>query len=281
MRRKSRVSPDLTIGQALMQGIKLLTDEKVDPPRLTAELLLMHALRKERVFLFSHSGDPLPELAWIHYGRYLHERVAGKPVQYILGKQEFYGRDFKVQPGVLIPRHETEHLIELILALPKPIGVIADAGVGSGAICVTLAVELKQPIIGLDLSPTAIVVARHNAAQHNANVHFVQSNWLSALRPKSLDLLVSNPPYIALTDKPTLQREVRDHEPELALFAGHDGHDAYRILEQQAREVLKPNGRIVLEIGAPSTREIFANWRDIEIQNDLSGRPCLLTAVLP
>jgi len=264
-----------------MQGIKLLTDEKVDPPRLTAELLLMHALRKERVFLFSHSGDPLPELAWIHYGRYLHERIKGKPVQYILGKQEFYGRDFKVQPGVLIPRPETEHLIERILALPKPIGTIADAGVGSGAICVTLAAELKQPIIGIDLSPTAIEIATINARKHKALVLFLRSNWLTAIRPASLDLLVSNPPYIALTDKPTLQREVRDHEPELALFAGEDGQDAYRILEQQAREALKPNGRIVLEIGNLETREIFANWRDIEIQDDLSGRPCLLTAVLP
>jgi len=264
-----------------MQGIKLLTDEKVDPPRLTAELLLMHALRKERVFLFSHSGDPLPELAWIHYGRYLHERISGKPVQYILGKQEFFSRDFKVQPGVLIPRPETEHLIEFILSLPQPIGSIADAGVGSGAICVTLAAELKQPILGIDLSPIAIETARHNAHHHKANVHFVQSNWLSSLRPNSLDLLVSNPPYIATTDKPTLQREVRDHEPDLALFAGPDGQDAYRILQSQARQVLKPNGRIVLEIGNLTTREIFQDWQDIQIQNDLSGRPCLLSAVLP
>ena len=273
--------PDLTIGQALMQGIKLLTDEKVDPPRLTAELLLMHALRKERVFLFSHSGDPLPELAWIHYGRYLHERISGKPVQYIIGKQEFFGRDFKVQPGVLIPRPETEHLIERILALPRPIGRIADAGVGSGAICVTLAKELSQPVIGLDLSPIALEVARHNAGQHQANVRFIQSHWLSALRERSLDLLVSNPPYIALTDKPTLQREVRDHEPDLALFAGDDGLDAYRVLERQARQVLKPGGRIVLEIGALAARDLFAAWNDIEVQNDLAGRPCLLTAVLP
>ncbi len=264
-----------------MQGIKLLTDEKVDPPRLTAELLLMHALRKERVFLFSHSGDPLPELAWIHYGRYLHERIAGKPVQYIIGKQEFYARDFRVQPGVLIPRPETEHLIEFILELPRPIGTIADAGVGSGAICVTLAAELRQPVIGIDLSPVALAVARTNAATHKADVRFMHSNWLSALRPRSLDLLVSNPPYIALTAKPTLQREVRDHEPELALFAGEDGQDCYRILERQAREVLKPGGRIVLEIGNLATRDIFAGWRDITIHNDLAGRPAMLAAVLP
>ncbi len=264
-----------------MQGIALLTEEKIEPPRLTAELLLMHALRKERVFLFSHSGDPLPELAWIHYGRYLHERIAGKPVQYIIGKQEFFYRDFKVRPGVLIPRPETEHLIERILALPKPLGRIADAGSGSGAICVTLAAELRQAVVGIDRSPIALAVTQENAATHRANVPLVQSDWLSAIAPASLDILVSNPPYIAETDKPTLQREVRDHEPELALFAGADGQDAYRILERQSRKVLKPKGRIVLEIGSITTREIFADWSAIEIQNDLAGRPCLLTAIRP
>ncbi len=259
----------------------MLTDEKVDPPRLTAELLLMHALRKERVFLFSHSGDPLSELAWIHYGRYLHERIAGKPVQYIIGRQEFFTRDFKVAPGVLIPRPETEHLIEFVLELAQPIGVIADAGVGSGAICVTLAAELRRPVIGVDLSPIALRIAQENAAAHHAPVHFLQGNWLSAIRPGSLDLLVSNPPYIGTTEKPTLQREVRDHEPELALFAGEDGLAAYRILAQQAREALRPGGRILLEIGSLAARDLFADWRNIEVRNDLAGRPCLLTAVLP
>ena len=172
-------------------------------------------------------------------------------------------------------------MIELILNLPKPIGTIADAGVGSGAICVTLAAELRQPIIGLDKSPIALATTSDNAARHQANVQLIQSDWLSALRPKSLDLLVSNPPYIAETDKPTLQREVRDHEPALALFAGADGLDAYRILAQQAKEVLRPGGRIVLEIGSLAARDLFAGWSDIQIQNDLAGRPCLLTAVLP
>ena len=264
-----------------MQGIKLLTDEKVDPPRLTAELLLMHALRKERVFLFSHSGDPLTEMAWIHYGRYLHERISGKPVQYITGKQEFYYRDFAVRPGVLIPRPETEHLIEFVLNLPRPIGRIADAGVGSGAICVTLAAELRQRVFGIDLSPIALEATRENARCHKADVVLLQGNWLSALRPRSLDVLVSNPPYIAEGDRAGLQREVRDHEPELALFAGLQGLDAYRVIEHQAREVLRRGGRIVLEIGAIEAREIFAEWGDVAISNDLAGRPCMLTAVAP
>ena len=264
-----------------MQGIQLLKDEKIEPPRLTAELLLMHALRKERVFLVSHSGDPLPECAWIHYGRYLHERIAGKPVQYIVGKQEFYTRDFWVKPGVLIPRPETEHLIEFVLGLPRPVGRILDAGVGSGAICVTLAAELRQPVFGVDLSETALEVTRENARRHAADVRLLRGDWLSAISPRSLDLLVSNPPYIATGDKPGLQREVRDHEPELALFAGERGLDAYRVLERQAREALKPRGRIVLEIGAIETRDIFAGWTDLSVTNDLAGRPCMLTANLP
>jgi release factor glutamine methyltransferase len=264
-----------------MQGIELLTAAKVEPPRLTAELLLMHALRKERVFLFSHSGDPLPEVAWIHYGRYLHERISGKPVQYIIGRQEFFTRDFRVAPGVLIPRPETEHLIEYVLDLPRPIGRIVDAGAGSGAICVTLALELRQRVTGIDLSPVALQIARQNAAAYQAPVDFLEANWLSALRPNSIDLLVSNPPYIAITGKPGLPREVRDHEPELALFAGDDGLSAYRILEQQAWDVLRPGGRIVFEIGSILARELFTRWRHIEIRNDLAGRPCLLAAEHP
>ena len=262
-----------------MQGIQLLKDEKIEPPRLTAELLLMHALRKERVFLFSHSGDALPEVAWIHYGRYLHERISGKPVQYIVGKQEFYTRDFWVKPGVLIPRPETEHLIEFVLGLARPVGRILDAGVGSGAICVTLAAELRQRVLGVDLSETAIEVTRENARRHGAEVRLLRGDWLGAIAPRSLDLLVSNPPYIASGDKAGLQREVRDHEPDLALYAGVEGLDAYRMIERQAREALRPGGRIVVEIGAIETREIFESWQDVSVTNDLAGRPCMLTAL--
>lgn len=270
----------LSVAEALRQGTKILADAGVDPARFTAELLLMHALQQDRVYLFTHALDPLSELAWIHYGRYLHQRSEGRPVQYILGKQEFYYRDFHVEPGVLIPRHETEHLIEFILELARPIGRIADAGCGSGAIAVTLALELKQTVFAVDRSAVALRVSQGNAKRHGADVRFYQGDWLSALAPGSLDLLVSNPPYIALTDKPGLQREVRDYEPDLALFAGQDGNDAYRILEPQARQVLKPGGRIVLEIGNPNAAELFAGWKDVRILPDLSGRPCVLTAVL-
>ncbi len=264
-----------------MQGIALLQQNSVEPARLSAELLLCHALQKPKVFLFSHSGDRLSETAWIHYGRYLHERISGKPLQYITGRQEFYMRDFEVRPGVLIPRPETEHLVEFILSLPRPLGCILDAGVGSGAICVTLAAELGQCVFGVDREATPLEVTRRNAARHEAQVLLWQGDWLAAIRPRSIDVFVSNPPYIALTAEPTLQREVRDHEPHRALFAGEDGMAAYRILEAQARQVLKPGGIIALEIGEAATKAIFAGWDELRLSDDLAGRPCLLTARLP
>ncbi len=268
----------MTIGDALMQGIALLREHSIEPPRLTAELLLGHALHCDKVYLLTHSGDPLPELAWIHYGRYLHERLGGKPLQYITGKQEFYRRDFSVEPGVLIPRPETEHLIEYVLALEKPLGLIVDAGVGSGAICVTLAAELRQTVFGLDMEATPLAVTRRNALRQQAAVELYQGSWLSALRPASVDVLVSNPPYIGLADKPSLQREVRDFEPARALFAGSDGLAAYREIASQAWDVVKPGGHLVLEIGSTEAAAFFSAWQDIQISPDLAGRPCRLTA---
>src|SRR5271168_3293950 len=129
----------MTILTAILQGTKLLEDEAIAAPRLTAEVLLMHALQKERSYLYAHSDEELVELAWIHYGRYLHERMKGKPTQYITGRQEFYGRDFRVTPDVLIPRPETEHVIEAALQLAPNARRIVDIGTGSGAIAITLA----------------------------------------------------------------------------------------------------------------------------------------------
>jgi release factor glutamine methyltransferase len=274
------VKPDLTIGQALMQGIQFLTEHSVTPPRLTAELLLMHALGRDRTFLFTHSGDALSELAWIHYGRYLHQRSQGVPLQYITHRQEFYGRDFYVAPGVLIPRPETEHLIERVLALPRPVGVVVDAGCGSGAIAVTLALELGVRVVAVDRYATPLAITRRNADAHGARVELFEGDWLSAVRPGSVDLLVSNPPYIAETDKPTLQVEVREHEPEAALFAGSDGMDAYRVLIEQARRVLKPGGRVVFEIGSEEVRGLLDGFAEVEVLPDLAGRPCVVTASL-
>src|SRR5579871_2641346 len=136
----------MTIQTALMQGTKLLEDDSISAPRLTAEVLLAQALVRDRTYLYAHPEEELTDVALIHYGRYLHQRLNGKPTQYITGRQEFYGREFRVTPDVLIPRPETEHLVEACLARIRPADRILDAGTGSGAIAVTLALETKAQV---------------------------------------------------------------------------------------------------------------------------------------
>src|SRR4051812_30042536 len=215
----------MTLKTALLQGQRLLEEAAVSEPRLTAEVLLAHATQKDRVWLTAHSDEELIELWWIHYGRYLHQRIAGKPTQYITGKQEFYGREFHVTPDVLIPRPETEHLIEAALkvlagesACPtlkrEEVGqafspAILDVGTGSGCIAITLALETAAQVTATDISPAALRIAKANAERLRANVQFLECDLIPEGK---FDLIVSNPPYIALTDEPTLQREVRDHE---------------------------------------------------------------------
>jgi len=219
-------------------------------PRLTAEVLLCHALRQDRAWLFAHSTEELAEVVWIHYGRYLHQRLSGVPTQYITKRQEFYGRDFRVTPAVLIPRPETEHLVDAALARLKPGDCVVDIGTGSGAIAVSLALESQQSTVyATDLSAEALRVAAHNAANLNASVRFLQADFLSALAPASVDMVVSNPPYIGLDEADSLAREVRDHEPHLALFADSGGNAAYQSIVADAARVLKPGGWLLLELG--------------------------------
>ncbi|HTW65309.1 MAG TPA: peptide chain release factor N(5)-glutamine methyltransferase [Bryobacteraceae bacterium] len=272
----------MTVQTALLQGAKLLEDDAIPAPRLTAEVLLMHALHRDRAYLYAHSGDELTEVAWIHYGRYLHERLKGKPTQYITGHQEFYGRDFRVTRDVLIPRPETEHLVEAALTRIKPGDVVVDAGTGSGAIAITLALETKAHVIGTDISPAAVSVAR--AQQFSAWVHFLLCNLVDALRDHSVDVLVSNPPYVPRTDEPGLQREVRDWEPHVALFAGPTGLEIYERLIADAARVLRPGGWLLLELGYNSLDPVRAmlqsNWTDIAVMHDLAGFPRVLATRL-
>jgi len=266
----------MTLKTALLQGQKLLEEAAVTEPRLTAEVLLAHATGQDRVWLTAHSTDELREVWWIHYGRYLHQRREGIPTQYITGKQEFYGRQFRVTPDVLIPRPETEHLIEAALACHAQ--DILDVGTGSGAIAITLALETNARITATDISPAALRVAEANAARLNAEVRFLECD----LVPEgSFDLVVSNPPYVALTDKPTLQREVRDHEPELALYGGDDGLGIYRRFIPAAARVLKPGGSLVMEIGSTQAEAVGAMlslWSSVQILNDLAGLPRVVHA---
>jgi release factor glutamine methyltransferase len=270
----------VTLQTALQQSQKLLEDASIPAPRLTAEVLLAHAVGRPRSWLFAHSEEELKELWWIHYGRYLHQRLEGIPTQYITGTQEFYSRDFRVNPAVLIPRPETEHLIDA--ALKKPSETILDIGTGSGAIAITLALETKSRVFATDISQPALSIAKQNASRLEAQVDFLQTDLGSALRDASFDLVISNPPYVPESDRATLQREVRDHEPSLALFAGPDGLGIYRRLIPEAARLLKPGGRLILELGDtsldPVRQMLDRSWRDTEVIPDLAQKPRALIA---
>ncbi len=178
---------------ALLQGQKLLEDAGITAPRLTAEVLLAHAIGCGRTWLYAHFEEELREIWWIHYGRSLHDRLKGKPTQYITGRQEFYGREFRVTKDVLIPRPETEHVIEAVLARPAGRGNLLDIGTGSGAIAVTLALETKRRVVGTDISIEAVRVAAKNARNLGAQLDFVLCDLGSALASHTFDMVVSNP----------------------------------------------------------------------------------------
>jgi release factor glutamine methyltransferase len=276
----------VTLQTALKQGTAILEKAAVPVARLTAEVLLCHALRCDRAHLYGHSTDELTELAWIHYGRYLNERLAGKPTQYITQRQEFFGRDFYVNSDVLIPRPETEHLVETAVAYARRSGAlrIIDIGTGSGAIAISVALELGCEVLASDVSVAALAVAARNVRTHAALVGLFAGDLLAAVRPASIDLLISNPPYVPGGDSANMQTEVRDWEPHVALFAGDTGFEIYRRLIRQAATVIKPGGRIYMELAYRSlegVREMLATqWGDFEVISDLAGWPRVIGARL-
>jgi release factor glutamine methyltransferase len=272
----------MTLHSALLQGAKLLEDAGVAAPRLTAEVLLSHAIGRDRVYLYAHPEDELSELGWIHYGRYLHERIGGKPTQYITKRQEFYGREFAVGPDVLIPRPETEHLVEAAIAKIRPVDTVLDVGTGSGAIATTLALETQSRIFASDVSIPALRVAAANARRLEAAITLVACDLASCFEPRSIDVLVSNPPYVPQTDQSVLQREVREHEPPVALFAGPSGLEIYERLIEQARTVVRTGGWLLVELGynslGPVRDMLGTEWINVEVRSDLAGLPRVLEA---
>lgn len=274
----------MTIRTALAQGSELLERGGVAAPKLTAEVLLGHATHRERTYFYAHPEQELREVEWLHYGRYLHERLKGKPTQYITKRQEFYGREFAVTRDVLIPRPETELLVESVLALKQRDGVIIDIGTGSGAIAITLALELNRPVIATDLSAEACMVATSNARGLGAKVQFLEADLLKPFEDGVADIVVSNPPYVPLSGRALLQREVRDWEPSLALYGGPDGIAVYERLIPEAKRVLKPGGALAMEIGFGQSEAVSAlarEWRNVQLLPDLAGIPRVLMCERP
>jgi release factor glutamine methyltransferase len=274
-----------TVASSLVQAVNCLRD-RTTTPRLEAELLLAHVLRCSRAHLYAHPEYPVTSQQHVDYQELLNRRAEGEPLPYLTGHAEFYGLDFAVDPRVLIPRPETETLVELALELishhSSPL--IADVGTGSGCIGVTLAVHAPAArVYGLDLSPQALHVAQANALRHGVaeRMTFLQSDLLRAL-PEPVDLIVANPPYVAYQDWPSLPPEVRVHEPHLALDGGRDGLDLIRRLLDHAPTNLRPGGATLLEIGATQgpaaarlARRVFAT-ADVTVQADLGGRDRVL-----
>lgn len=273
----------------LRQALTIATAQLAADPHLCdtaardAELLLLHTLQISRVTLAAHPARELTHDQQAEYEANIVRRLGHEPIQYITGQQEFYGLAFNVTPAVLIPRPETEHLVEAVLKLlptDQPLTIV-DVGTGSGAIAIALAVHLpKASITALDISPEALKIAEANAREHSVadRVRFLKSDLLAALNsgPDALDAIVSNPPYVPEIDRGTLHPQVRDHEPATALFAGESGLDIYRRLIPQAHKSLKPNGLLALEIGHGQQADLaalLADWQKVCFINDLQDIP--------
>jgi release factor glutamine methyltransferase len=274
----------MTVQTALLQGTRLLEDASIAVPRLTAEVLLSHAMACERVYLFAHPEQELREVEWLHYGRYLHERLAGKPTQYITKRQEFYGREFRVTADVLIPRPETEGVVEAALQVARSARRILDVGTGSGALAITLNLETGAETWATEISPAAAAVAASNARRLGAKAGIVVCDLVGAIANASFDLIVSNPPYVPLKARDGLQREVRDWEPPVALFGGETGFEVYGRIVAEAPRVLRAGGWLVMELGFGSVEHVEAllsDWKSVVIQPDLAGIPRVIAAQRP
>jgi release factor glutamine methyltransferase len=269
---------------------RLLNGPHPDRARRDAESLLLHLIGKDRAWLIAHGHEEFGGCDAIRYAAMIERRLAGEPIQYITGECEFFGLPFHVTPAVLIPRPETEHLVEQAILVAHGIGPlrILDVGTGSGAIAVALAHALPDAkITAIDLSPEALKIACDNAERNGvgARIRFLQGDLLAPVAAEQFDLIVSNPPYVPSTDRESLAIEVRQHEPHLALFAGADGLDVYRRLIPSAARALIRGGSLALEIGCgqvDSVRSLLAGagFSNIEFRPDLQGIPRVACAQL-
>jgi release factor glutamine methyltransferase len=306
--------------QALTLARSRLTADHVPSPRLNAELLLMFTLNCDRAYLHAHPEHELTAEQAARYETALAERARGVPAQYITGHQEFWGMDLIVTPAVLIPRPETEHIIETVLelasvgeatvgqesvggaflpansnheadsvsqSLPPSSIHIADIGTGSGCIALALAKELPQAELhATDISSAALEIARANAARHQleTRIHFHQADLLDGLSPETFDFIVSNPPYVGESEADQVQLEVRKFEPRHAVFAGPTGLEIIARLIPQAHAALRPGGWLILEISATissAVARLLENWDDVHLAPDLQSIPRVARARKP
>lgn len=282
-------SPE-TIRSVLAKAEEWLSSRAVDGPRLSAQLLLAHALKKDRLTLLLDADRPLAEAELAPFRDLVRRRGAGEPVAYILGEWEFYGLPFAVCPDVLVPRPETEGIVDAARAAfpaDTPL-VFADLGTGSGCLTVALADQFPGARgTAVDISEKALAVARANAARNSVagRVAFLHADFadLSGLEAGSCDLVVSNPPYVTETEYAALSREVAGFEPRGALVSGSDGLDAVRALLPQARRLLRPGGLLLVEIGyqqgaAARALTEAAGFAGVRVLRDLAGHQRIVKA---
>jgi release factor glutamine methyltransferase len=305
---KPQAAP-LVVRSALREAFAQLRAAGVPSHTLAGELLLLHVLGRDRAWMYAHPEEEISAPETERFFKLVSRRAAGEPTQHLTGKQEFWGLEFEVTPDVLIPRPETEHVIEVALdrlALRerragrprKTDGAglrIADIGTGSGCIAIALAKELPgAAFVATDISSAALAIAQRNATRHGVarRVRFIECNLLENVfdsplatphSPLLFDVIVSNPPYVGRREAATLMREVREHEPGIALYGGEEGYELYADLIAEAATHLKPGGILVLELGHNSLPAVqplldLSIWTSTGVTNDLAGIPRVLAA---
>jgi release factor glutamine methyltransferase len=300
----TQVFADRSVRALLRQGLALLRDAQVPSYVLAAELLLLHVVERDRTWIYTYPDEMLPEDTARKFLALVARRAAGEPTQHLTGRQEFWGLPFRVSPDVLIPRPETEHLVEVALdrlavrerraGRPGQLAgenlTIVDVGTGSGCIAMALGKELpRATIYATDISPAALKIAQENAANLGfaERIRFIESNLFEKLSPPDcclrFDVVVCNPPYVSRRDAHSLSIEVRDHEPAIALYGGEEGYEFYSPLVYQAGQHLEPGGLLVVELGydsLPAVQPLLDSdgWAGVGVTHDLAGIPRVLSA---
>ena len=278
----------MTVAEGLRDGAKLLQENTIAGPESEAVLLMGHALKRDRAFIYAHPEYRLSAVESILFKAVIRRRALHEPFQYIVGRQEFYGLEFYVTPDVLIPRPETEILVEAAIKEFQDHDdcKFLEVGVGSGCISVSILANLPNATaLGGDVSYKALVVAGNNSKNNDVSerLELQLSNVFDSIDDREFDLIVSNPPYVSDADLGSLQREVRDFEPKAALSGGPDGLNIIRRIIEGAPKLLKPKGMLLMEIGWDQSERVESilaklGWESIDMLPDLQGIPRIVVA---